>query len=119
MALSLVLPIASRCGSSHRAELRPITADIGDLMSDDQLVLGINGHLYVEAHHPRALVTCRHRARIGIRHRVLSIWQRLDFFLHLVKAIHLLAQWHKLPAQSGCLERYLRWLRAIRSLQRA
>lgn len=51
-------------GSSHRAELRPIIANIGDLMSDDQMVLCIYGHLYVVADHSRALATCRHQARI-------------------------------------------------------
>lgn len=83
------------------------------------MVLGIYGHLYVVADHSRALATCRHRARIRIGHRDLTIWQRLELFLYLVKAMHLLTQLRNLLAQSSCLEFYLRRLRAIRSLQRA
>jgi len=80
-------------------------------------VVGLD--LYVVADHSRALPTCRHRARIRIGHRDLTIWQRLELFLYLVKAMHLPTKLRDLLAQSSCLEFYLRWLCAIRSLQRA
>lgn len=81
------------------------------------MVLGIYGHLYVVADHSGALATCRHRARIRIGQRDLTVWQCLELFLYLVKAMHLLAQLRNLLAQSSCLEFQFRRLRAIRGLQ--
>jgi hypothetical protein len=46
--------------------LRPIAADIGHVMGDDQMVLGIDGDLHIVADNASALTAGRHRAGIGI-----------------------------------------------------
>ena len=64
--------LASACRKSRAfrlmavKRLRPIAADIGHVMGDDQMVLGIDGDLHIVADNASALAAGRHRAGIGI-----------------------------------------------------
>ena len=71
-------PLASLGLAAHGGQLRPIAADIGHLMRDDQMVLGIDGDLHVVADNARALAAGRHRARIGIGQRDLLVGRGLN-----------------------------------------
>jgi hypothetical protein len=53
------LPIASRAASAILLSLRPIAADIGDLVGDDEVVLGVDSGLHVVANQASPL---------GLRH---------------------------------------------------
>jgi hypothetical protein len=57
----------------HGRELRQVAPDVGHLMRDDQMMLGIDGNLDVVAHNTRAATAGRHRAGIGIGQRYLLL----------------------------------------------
>jgi len=97
----------------HRTELCPVVAGVRYLMGDDEVVLGVYGHLHVVAHHARASAARRHRARIRVGQRELTVRLRLEFFLDLLEATHLPSQLHDLLLQPGCLGFQLRRLCAV------
>jgi hypothetical protein len=69
--------------------LRPVAANIGDLVRDDQMVLGIDGHLDIVADDAGALAAGRHRPGVGIGQGDLSVRRSLDLLAHLLEGLHL------------------------------
>jgi hypothetical protein len=57
----------------HVGELRPVGADVGHLMRDDQMMLGVDGDLDVVAYDARASAARRHRTGIRIGQRYLLV----------------------------------------------
>src|SRR5258708_34425457 len=50
---------SSRCLPAYGGQLRPIAADIGHVMGDDQMVLGVDGDLRIVADNASALTAGR------------------------------------------------------------
>ena len=75
-----------------RGQLRPIAADVGDLVRDDQMVLGIDGHLDIVADDTGALAAGRHRPGLGIGQGDLFVRCGLDLLAHLPEGPHLSPQ---------------------------
>ena len=84
--------LASACRAglpAHGGQLRPIAADIGHVMGDDQMVLGIDGDLHIVADNASALAAGRHRAGIGIGQGDLFVGRGLDLLTNLPEGLHL------------------------------
>ena len=73
----------------HRGQLRPVGADVGDLVRDDQMVLGIDGHLDIVADDAGALAAGRHRPGVGIGQGDLVVGRCFDLPSHLLEGLHL------------------------------
>ena len=73
----------------HRGQLRPVAANIGDLVGHDQMVLGVDGHLDIVADDAGALAAGRHRPGVGIDQRDLFVRRGLDLLAHLLEGLHL------------------------------
>ena len=101
--LQLALAHRLACGHRHRAQLRAVAADVGDLVRNDEVVLGVDRRLHVVAHDARSLGPVAHRSCVGIGQRELPVGLVLQAFLHLVHPAHLLAQGLELVLQ--CLDR--------------
>ena len=54
------------CSLGHRSQLRAITTVVGDLAGNDQMVLRVNGSLYVVADDARSPTAGRHGSRVRI-----------------------------------------------------
>ena len=65
---------------------------IGELVCDDQVVLGVDGGLHVVADDPGAATAGRHRACVGISQRDLLLGSGLNLALHVFEELHLTAQ---------------------------
>src|ERR1700729_4282276 len=84
--------LASACRAglpAHGGQLRPIAADIGHVMGDDQMVLGIDGDLHIVADNTSALTAGRHRAGIGIGQGDLFVGRGLNLLANLPEGLHL------------------------------
>ena len=77
------------CSLRHRAELRPVASDVGHLVGDDQVVLGVHCGLDVVADDASGLAVRGHRAGVGVSQRELAIGLRLQLLLCLVELAHL------------------------------
>ena len=75
--------------AAHRGQLGPVAADIGDLVRDDQMVLGIDGDLHVVADDAGALAAGRHRAGVGIGQGDLLVGRGLDLLSIVLEGLHL------------------------------
>ena len=73
-------------------KLRPIGPDVGHLMRDDQMVLGVDGDLDIVANDAGTATTGRHRAGIGIGQRDLLVRRGEHLHLEILKTPHLLLQ---------------------------
>ena len=60
-----------------------------DLMSHDQMMLCVDGHLHVVADHASAPPACCHGARVRIGEGVLFIGSSLRLLSHLFEGMHL------------------------------
>jgi hypothetical protein len=89
----------------HGGELRAIRADIGDLVRDDQMVLGLDRDLHVVADDAGASAARRHRARVGIGERDLLIGALEHPRLDVGEAAHLVPELRDLLPQPGGLGR--------------
>ena len=87
----------------HRGQLRPVAADIGDLVRDDQMVLGIDGHLNIVADDAGALAAGRHRPGVGIGQGNLFVGRGFDLSVHLLEGLHLPPQALDLLLEAHCL----------------
>ena len=76
----------------HLRELAAVVAHIGDLVRNDQVVLGIHSNLHVVAHHASTLGLRHHRARVRIGQRDLRLGLLRELLLDLRHPPHLLAQ---------------------------
>jgi hypothetical protein len=87
----------------HMCKLRAIGPDVGHLMRDDQMVLGVDGDLDIVTDDAGTSAAGRHRAGIGIGQRDLLV--RHDEHLHLenLKTLHLLLQLLDLLLQAAGL----------------
>src|SRR6516225_848769 len=73
-----------------------VRAYIRHLMSNDDVVLGINRYLHVVADNPGILATCRHRARVRIGQRDLLVLALFHLFIDRSEPRDLLLQLRKL-----------------------
>ena len=89
--------------AAHRGQLRPVAADIGHLVRDDQMVLGVDGDLHVVADDARALAAGRHRPGVGVGQGDLLVGRCLDLLFHLLEGLHLPPQAFDLLLEAGCL----------------
>ena len=76
----------------HRPEFTAVATDVDDVVSDDQVMLGVGGHLHVVANHPGATPAGGHRAGIGIGQRQLLVGLILQLALDRSKLLHLLLE---------------------------
>ena len=76
----------------HGRKLRPVVTDVGHLMRDDQMMLGVDRDLDVVADDTGALAARRHRAGIGICQRYLLVRCGEHFHLENLETLHLLLQ---------------------------
>jgi hypothetical protein len=83
--------------------LRPIAADIGHVMRDDQMVLGIDGDLHIVTDNVSALTAGRHRAGIGIGQGDLFVGRGLNLLANLHEGLHLPLQALDLLLKADCL----------------
>ena len=86
-------------------KLAPVGSDIGDLMDDDEMVLGIDGRLRVVADNAGVLAAGCHRARIRVGQRDLLVRARLQFVVDRVEAGDLLLQLGELVLEARDLGR--------------
>ena len=70
-------------------KLRPVGADVGHLMRDDQVMLGVDGDLHIVADDAGAAAAGRHRAGIGIGQRDLLVRRGQHLHLEIRKPLHL------------------------------
>src|SRR4029453_499281 len=91
------------CLLSHGRELRPVGPDVGYLMRDNQVMLGIDRNLDVVAHDTGASAAGRHRAGIGIGQRYLLVRCREHSRLEGMQALHLPFQLRDLLRQAARL----------------
>jgi len=63
---------------------------VGHLVGHDQMVLGVDGGLYIVADDAGAFAAGRHCASIWIGQRDLPVWRGLNGDLHLSQVLHLL-----------------------------
>ena len=84
--------LASACLAglpAHGGQLRPIAADTGHVMGDDQMVLGIDGDLRIVADNASALTAGRHRTGIEIGPGDLFVGRGLNLVANLPEGLHL------------------------------
>src|ERR1700710_1786223 len=72
-------------------------------MGDNEMVLGVDGTLYIIADHPAASATCGHRASIGIGQRYLLVLGLHHLSVQTVQALYLLTQRRNLLVEPGDL----------------
>ena len=89
--------------AAHSRQLRAVGADIGQLVRDDQMVLGVNGDLNIAADDARALAAGRHRPGVRIGQGNLLVGRFLDLPFHRLQGLHLPPQAFDLLLDAGCL----------------
>src|ERR1700737_3443198 len=72
-------------------------------MSNNEMMLGVDGTLNIVPDHPAASATCGHRARIGISQRDLLVFGLHHLSVQGVQALYLLAQRCNLLVKPGDL----------------
>ena len=82
--------------------MRAVVADIGHLVRDDQMMLGVDGHLDVVADDAGALAAGGHRTGIRIGQGDLLVGCGLDLPSHLFERLHLPAQALDLLLEPDC-----------------
>ena len=89
----------------HGCKLRPIVSNVGDLVGQDQMMLGIDRGLQVVAHRTGGAACRGHRPCIRIGHRNLAIGRFLQLLFDAIQRRHLLAHLGQLFAQlrDACL----------------
>jgi len=75
--------------ATHKSQLRPVRADVGDFVRDDEMMLGVNSDLDIVADDAGAFAAGRHRAGVGIGERNLFVGCRFHLPLHLFERLHL------------------------------
>src|SRR6201987_4884106 len=80
------------CLERHGRELVAVVPLIGHLVGHDQMVLGIDGDLYIVADGSGAFAARRHRTGVGIGQRDLLGGCLLNRLLHYLQGAHLSAQ---------------------------
>src|ERR1700686_4301903 len=86
-------------------------------MGNDEMMLGVDGTLYIIADHPAASATGGHRARIGIGKRDLLVLGLHHLSVQCVQALYLLAQRCNLLVEPGDLGRRYRFALAIGAIK--
>jgi len=102
----------------HLGELPVVGPDIGHLVRDDEVVLGIHGSLDVVAHKTRPFGLRDHRARVGVGQRELRVGLSCQALLDAIHPTHLFAQCLDLLLQALGLGLDLGRLGAVCGLQR-
>ena len=94
-----------RCLGSprHRRQLRPIVADVGDLVGDDQVGVGIDRRLHVVADEAGALAIRRHGAGVGIGQGDLPVRRLVQLARDGLQTPHLLPDPDELLLDPGDL----------------
>src|SRR6516162_5447015 len=87
----------------HAGELRPVVADIGHLVRDDLMMLGVDGHLHVVTHNARASAACGHRPGIGVSKRYLLVRRGQHLHIECLQPLHLLFQFCELLFEASGL----------------
>src|SRR5258708_19147199 len=72
-------------------------------MSNNEMMLGVDGTLNIVPDHPAASATCGHRASIGISQRDLLVFGLHHLSVQSVQALYLLAQRCNLLVEPGDL----------------
>ena len=64
-----------------------VAGRIGDLVSNDQMMLGVHDGLDIVAHDTGSLAACGHRTGVGIDQRDLFVWRSLHQGLDLLELL--------------------------------
>src|SRR3954467_6400896 len=72
-------------------------------MSNNEMMLGVDGTLNIVPHHPAASATCGHRASIGVSQGYLLVLGLHHLSVQTVQALYLLAQRRNLFVEPGDL----------------
>src|SRR6476646_10121513 len=80
-----------------------VRTNIGHLMGNYEMVLGVDGTLYIVTDHPAASTAGSHRASIGISQRYLLVLGLHHLSIQTVQALYLLAQRCNLLVEPGDL----------------
>jgi hypothetical protein len=91
------------CTVGHARQLGAIMPDVGDLMGDNKMVLGVHRSLHVVTHHPGALAAGGHGTCIGIGQRNLFVWCLEHSHFQFLELAHLLLQARDLVLQPHAL----------------
>src|SRR6476646_840089 len=94
-----------------------VRTNIGHLMGNNEMVLGVDGTLYIVTDHPAASASGSHRASIGISQRYLLVLRLHHLSVQIVQARYILAQrcnllvepsdlglWYGFPLAIGAVE---------------
>src|SRR3954454_21821612 len=72
-------------------------------MSNNEMMLGVDGTLNIVPHHPAASATCGHRASIGVSQGYLLVLGLHHLSVQTVQALYLLTQRRNLLVEPGDL----------------
>src|ERR1700674_2475885 len=86
-------------------------------MSNNEMMLGIDGTLHIVTDHPAASATCGHRASIGIGQRYLLVLGLHHLNVQSVQALYLLTQRRNLLVEPGDLGLRYRFPMAIGAVE--
>src|ERR1700674_4077987 len=86
-------------------------------MSNNEMMLGVDGTLHIVTDHPAAPATCGHRASIGISQRDLLVLGLHHLSVQSVQALYLLAQRRNLLVEPGGLGLRYRFPLAIGAVE--
>src|SRR6185437_11217588 len=88
-AVTCSQPVACCELERHGRKLMAIVTLIGHLVGHDQMMLRIDGDLYIVAHSRGAFAAGRHRSGVGIGHRDLLVGRVMNRLLHRLQGLHL------------------------------
>ena len=80
------------CLFAHRCELRAVAADIGDLVGEDEVMLGVDGKLDIVADDVCTFAMTRHGARVWVGERDLRAGRFLQSGAHSLQVLDPLAK---------------------------
>src|SRR5438552_2859138 len=86
-------------------------------MSNNEMMLGVDGTLNIVPHYPAASATCGHRASIGIGQRYLLVLGLHHLSVQTVQALYLLTQRRNLLVEPGDLGLRYRFPLAIGAVE--
>src|SRR6266849_6284877 len=86
-------------------------------MSNNEMMLGVDGTLNIVPHYPAASATCGHRASIGIGQRYLLVLGLHHLSVQTVQALYLLTQRRNLRVEPGDLGLRYRFPLAIGAVE--
>src|SRR3954454_8295901 len=96
-------PTAARACSVMRDSWLRSEPNVGHLMANNKMMLGVDGALNIVPDHPAISTACGHRARIGIGQRYLLVLGLHHQGVQTVQALNLLAQRRNLLVEPGDL----------------